>query len=233
MLLKSLALAGAILILAQPPAFGQSDTLRVMIEQLSAQQSNRERLWGGGPTVDWRPQLTEAVFADDASWPSNIGSIGSVSADRVSHVSLPLSVPLQTDICRMVDFSRLPTGEAGGSAWKCRGAGLNYVFFTFERTPTDQDSIARTLIAVDEQSLGVSAPECRSQPAPRNIERTLFCESRFDHGGVSGSGRMFVVVGSTPNFFFKASTACAGQQCEAAVGQFQALLSAIQFSGVP
>ncbi|MCL4715618.1 MAG: hypothetical protein KJZ75_11980 [Hyphomonadaceae bacterium] len=193
------------------------------------QQIARDRMFGTGDEVRWRTESVPAIFASD-SWPLR-ASGATVENRGLRHASLPVWVPLSTGPCRLFFFSPIPTGPGGGAAWLCRlDQPVPFFQFSFESRRNEHAALVSELTLVDETGLGVQAAQCRDVEAIGGADRQSWCESTFTLGTQADAGRLIVVIGSTDQFFFKATTACAGAQCEPTRAALQALLSEVQIT---
>lgn len=181
------------------------------------QRAARERMFGTGEEVRWRPETAASLFVAE-SWP--LRASGATIENRgLRHASLPVWAPLQTGPCRVFFYSPTPppTGPGGVGAWLCRlDQPVPFIQFSFESRANAHDALVAELTRVDEDGLGVQAAQCRDVAAIAGVQRQSWCESTFTQATQTGGGRLIVVIGSTPQFFFKATTACAGAQCEPA-----------------
>lgn len=196
--------------------------------QTTEQQSAaRVQLFGEGEEVRWRTADAAEAFASE-SWPLRVR--GATVVDRgLQHATLPVWAPLVAGPCRSFFFSTIPTGQGGASAWLCRlDQPVAFIQFSFERRDNEHAAIVQELTRVDEGGLGVQVAQCRDATPIAGVQHQSWCESTFTQGAQTGGGRLIVVIGSTPNFFFKATTACAGAQCEPARAALTTFLSEIR-----
>ncbi len=159
---------------AAPSASARSPSRESLAAALR-QRESRDRLWGSGREVRFSPDQVARAFAltfDEfaSEWPSRAqNSNGILENGRVRHVRLPVSFPLESGPCRLVHFAPLAQGEGGFALFLCRlTQPLTFVMVSYEATTNfDLESLARSLIAGDQDAWGVSAPACASvAPAP-------------------------------------------------------------------
>ena len=195
------------------------------------QQIALNRMFGTGEDVRWRTENVPAIFASD-SWPLR-ASGATVENRGLRHASLHVWVPLSTGPCRLFFYSSIPTGVGGAAAWLCRlDQPVPFFQFSFEARSNEHVALVSELTLVDERGLGVQAAQCRDIEGIDGIDRQSWCESTFTLGTQTDAGRLIVVIGSTSQFFFKATTACAGAQCEPTREALRALLSEVQITAV-
>jgi hypothetical protein len=224
-------LAGGLVLLHAPSSAAQSNAPQALQRQFMIQEQHRAQFWGTGPDVRFARHATEQWFQGMMAWP-NVpqAGVGTLRSERISHATLPVTAPVEHGRCRMIDYSALPAGDGASMAWTCPlDQSFAYAMVSFERASFDPTTIAREMIRIDQDGLGISPPQCTQVPPPDGLDRMEFCESSFEHAGTQ-DGRMYFYVGSSAAFFVKASTACNGHQCEEARTEFGELVAELRFA---
>ncbi|MGH6951152.1 MAG: hypothetical protein ACREH4_09780 [Vitreimonas sp.] len=196
------------------------------------QRAARERMFGMGEDVRWRAENVAELFASEG-WQLRVRG-ATVQNRGLQDASLPVWAPLASGPCRVFFYSPIPARPGGAAAWLCRlDQPVAFFQFSFEQRPNEHAPLVSELTRVDETALGVQVAECRDVEPIGGVERQSWCESTFTHGAQTDSGSLIVVIGSTPQFFFKATTACAGAQCEPARRALTTFLNEIRVGAAP
>lgn len=193
------------------------------------QRVHRERLFGTGEDARWRSENVAEIFAAE-SWALR-ASGATVENGGLRHATLPVWAPLRTGPCRLFAFMPVPMRTAAAAAWLCRlDQPVPFFQFSFEARANEHAALVTELTQVDETGLGVQTAQCRDVEAIAGVSRQSWCESTFTQGAQTDAGRLIVVIGTTREFFFKASTACVGAQCEPTRQALLALLGEVRLT---
>lgn len=193
----------------------------------------RASAFGTGPDVRWQPLIAAYMFGQPTFESIGDPSTGVIQDGVVRRPGMPISAPVENGPCRLFMHQAAPaSNDVGLFSFLCRpDQALPYVFVSFERRKNFSPStLAMQLAQGDQASLGLTPATCAESRPPPGLERITFCESTFEFGQVAGSGRALSVVGSVPGFFFRATTACAGAQCEGAVVAFREFVARLRFN---
>jgi hypothetical protein len=131
----------------------------------------------------------------------------------------------------------LASGFGAQFGYGCRPeSALAFVLLSYEAQPgVNLDQVSRSLTSSEASLFGYSIPQCAPYQAPAGITRALACTSNFHHRVRATQnalipGRSRWIVGANQDFFFVATTVCAGAQCDQALPAFEAFVAQLDFS---
>jgi hypothetical protein len=207
---------------------------------IQQQQAEREQMLGVGPDVRFQPfaPYLNRVFQQEPAYPLQINPPVTVDEYRTAgRPDFAFRSPLEFGSCRLVMTGGLEPGAGAQFGYGCTPeSSLAFVLLSYEVRPSaNLDQVSNDLTRREANLFGYSVPQCASHPAPVGVERAVACTSTFQHyvrasGNTPIPGRSHWVVGTGPDFFFVATTVCAGSQCDGALPAFEAFVSGLDFS---
>lgn len=210
---------------------------------IQQQQTEREQMLGAGSDVRFQPfaPVIDRVFQRQPAYPFQV--LPPVTVDEARTAGRPdfeFRTPVEFGSCRLVMTGGLEHGTGAQFGFGCRPeSSLAFVLLSYEARPgVDLDQVSNELTRREASLFGYSVPLCGPHQAPLGIDRAMTCASTFQHyvranGGAPIPGRSQWVVGANPNFFFVATTVCAGAQCNGALPAFEEFVNGLEFSGAP
>lgn len=207
---------------------------------IQRQQAEREQMLGVGSDVRFQPfaPYVGLAFQREPAHPLQVDPPVTVNDDRtVGRPDFQFNAPIEFGSCRLMTSGGLASGFGAQFGYACRPeSALAFVLLSYQAQPSvDLDQISRGLTGREASLFGYSVPQCESHQAPIGIERALSCTSSFQHyvranDNAPIPGRSSWIVGSNHDFFFVATTVCAGAQCEHALPAFEEFVAQLNFS---